>query len=82
MYTVNPAAARIEPGDYLKIQSKPEYCMVRHRLVFRVFMSVLRMPVEVEPPAPETCPDLFSFLGTLFHPEQEDLDLSDVVRTC
>ncbi len=39
------------------------------------------MPVEVDPPALETCPDVFSFLGTLYHPEQEDLGLNDVVRT-
>ena len=80
MYTVNPAATRIEPGEYLKIQG--EYHMVQLGTVLREFaVTVLLMPMKVDPPAHEPCLDVFSFLGTLIRPEQENLDLSNVVST-
>lgn len=80
MYTVNPTVARIESGEYLKIQG--DYHIVQPGSVLRTFaVTVRRMPMKVEPPAHEPCPDVFSFLGTLFHPEQENLDPSDVVST-
>ena len=50
-------------------------------LVLRVTPLVIRKPVDVEPPEQETCTDTFSLLSTVIYPEQDHLNLSDVVRS-
>ena len=50
-------------------------------LVLRMTLLVIRKPMEVEPPEQEICTDTFSLLSTVIYPEQDHLNLSDVVRS-
>ena len=82
MYTVSPASGRIESGGCLKIQgehySLSDYTSGQESDTY--VTTVLRQLADMEPPAQEVCTDALSFLGTVIHPDQTDLDLVDIVR--